>query len=62
VFIRIVTYQPFAVQIINGLAMVRGLGGGTKQGNRIWNVLKGHGFSRADFRANIAGFSRRGMY
>jgi hypothetical protein len=33
-----------------------------RQGNRIWNVLKGHGFSRADFRANIAGFSRRGMY
>jgi len=28
---------------------------------RIIVVLKGHGFSRADFRANIAGFSRRGM-
>jgi hypothetical protein len=25
-------------------------------------VLKGHGFSRANFSANIAGFSRRGMY
>jgi len=35
---------------------------GGEQGNRIWIVLKGHGFSRADFRANIAGFSRRGMY
>jgi hypothetical protein len=25
-------------------------------------VLKGHGFSRADFKANIVGFSRRGAY
>jgi len=25
-------------------------------------VLKGHGFSRADYKANFVGFSRRGMY